>query len=927
MLSFKKIITLLVMGCFLVIADAFGKTSDTDYVERAIQYQNKGELQAAVIELKNALQQNPDNAQARWLLGKLYVQQGDGVSAQKELELALAAGISYEDVVVPLGKAYVLQQSYQAVLDKIRTRDDMKSQTKAEVLALRGQAYYVLGKLDEANTAFHDALAQQPAFVEAMGGLAQVTFLQGKHEEAKKWLDEAIATAPDKTAVWLLQGDFLRQQGDMPGAEAAYNKVLSLDANHFPGRLNLIGVLLFQNKIDEAGKALDAIQGKAGLHPQALYYRALIAFSKGDYALAQERLQELFKDYPDYAPALHLMAMTQYNLGYLEQADAAARQLVERFPDSAEAKKLKKLIDLKKNPSDPDKRQENISSLLAQFPQDVQVLNTVADSLLAQGQRAEAIEPLKKVVELQPQSAAAHARLGEVLLQQGKPESAIPALEKARELGLQSPQLELLLVNGYIAAKDYDRALTALQPRREQEPQNAALWNLTGTAYEGKGQLDKAEAAFQKALALTPGDPTATASLERLRLGGGDIGKARLYYQQALAMKPDDLQSRLKLAELEWQQGDREAATRQLDEAIRRQPDALQPRLVRARAYLEEKQPAKALYLLKEVEQQHGSDPDFLLTMGRAQLAAGDTNDAILSFNRLTVLQPYSAQAQYWLAGAYGQRKNPEQMRKPLFQGLTLQPDDPLAGPLMVLWLSLAPDAKEADRMLQALQKQFPKNRQVLMVAGQTAQQREDYKQAVKVYQQALTLFPDDAILTNGLVWSYLKSGNEADFFSTLQSWLEKHPQDGQARFLLANQYLSLKRYDEATAAYTKLLELAPDNPEVLNNLALALRKKNPQQARQYAEKALTLLPDNGSVMDTLAVILLDQSDTQRALELLRKASQLQPKPEIRYHLAQALVKNGRKDEARQVLREILADQTTFDSRQQASALLKELGG
>ena len=97
--------------------------------------------------------------------------------------------------------------------------------------------------------------------------MTQVAFLQGKREEAKKWLDEAIATAPDKPAVWLLQGDFLRQQGDMPGAEAAYTKVLSLDASHFPARLNLIGVLLFQNKIDEASKALDAIQGNAALHP------------------------------------------------------------------------------------------------------------------------------------------------------------------------------------------------------------------------------------------------------------------------------------------------------------------------------------------------------------------------------------------------------------------------------------------------------------------------------------------------------------------------------------------------------------------------------------------------------------------------------------------------------------------------------------
>jgi putative PEP-CTERM system TPR-repeat lipoprotein len=927
---FGKLLGFVVLAVCLLTVAGYGKepADAVDSIQRAIQHQDKGELPAAIIELKNALQQNPNNAEVRWLLGKLYVQQGDGSAAQKELERATEAGISYKKVVIPLGQAYLLQQNYQAVLDHILAKDDLTSALRAEVLTLRGQAYQASGKLEEASKEFQEALVQQPGRLEALLGLGWVALQQDQRETAKQWLDKAMAAAPDKTAVWLLQGDYQQRQGDLLAAEAAYTKALALDARNFPTRLGLVAVLLSQKKTDAAGKVLDGIQGQARQHPQIQYYYALLALIKGDYALARDRLQELFKNSPDYPPALYLMGVTQYTLGNLEQANDATQRLLERFPDSAQAKRLKGLIELRRDRPDPSKRQADIDFLLSQFPQDIEVLNAVASSLLAQGQPAEATEHLQKVVELQPQSAGAHAQLGAALLEQGKPEPAIQELEKARELGSQSPQTELLLISSYIAAKEYDRALAALQLWREKEPQNTALWNLTGTAYAGKEQADKAEAAFQKALAIAPGDPGATANLAQLSLSRGDTGKARSYYQQALAKHPDDLRLLLMLVELEWQQGNKEAAVKQLDEAVRKQPHALQPRLARARVYLEENKPTEALRLLREAEEEYGANPDFLLLMGNAQLVAGDADAAIRTFNKLAGLQPDSAVAQYWLAGAYGQKNDLNEMQKLLFKALTLQPDNPLAGPLLVQWLALAPNDQEAGQLLQTLKKQFPKNRQVLLVEGQVALQHGNYKQAANAYQQALALFPDDAVSMHNLAEAYLKVDDHAAYFAAMQAWLEKHPQDKQARFLLANHYLTLKRYAEARTAYAKLLELEPDNPQVLNNFALALQQQNPQQARQYAEKALSLAPDNAAVMDTLGLVLLAQGDTQRALELLRKASQLQPlEREIRYHLAKALVKDGQKDDARQLLRRALADKTAaFESRPEASALLKELG-
>ena len=52
---------------------ALAITSD-EYLERAQGYFEQGELDASTIELKNALQRNRENANARLLLGRIYLE-------------------------------------------------------------------------------------------------------------------------------------------------------------------------------------------------------------------------------------------------------------------------------------------------------------------------------------------------------------------------------------------------------------------------------------------------------------------------------------------------------------------------------------------------------------------------------------------------------------------------------------------------------------------------------------------------------------------------------------------------------------------------------------------------------------------------------------------------------------------------------------
>lgn len=83
----------IVLALSLPPSVAHATTADDDFVESAQEYYAKGDLPAALIELKNALQENPNNRAARSLLGRMYLDRRDFPNAEKELSRAWDAGL------------------------------------------------------------------------------------------------------------------------------------------------------------------------------------------------------------------------------------------------------------------------------------------------------------------------------------------------------------------------------------------------------------------------------------------------------------------------------------------------------------------------------------------------------------------------------------------------------------------------------------------------------------------------------------------------------------------------------------------------------------------------------------------------------------------------------------------------------------------
>jgi uncharacterized protein (TIGR03790 family) len=130
----------------------------------------------------------------------------------------------------------------------------------------------------------------------------------------------------------------------------------------------------------------------------------------------------------------------------------------------------------------------------------------------------------------------------------------------------------------------------------------------------------------------------------------------------------------------------------------------------------------------------------------------------------------------------------------------------------------------------------------------------------------------------------------------------------GMAQLMLGMLYDQTADYEKAVTRYRRVLEIAPNNVVVLNNLAyiVGVRQKNTKEALPYAEAAYAA-NRHPSTADTLAWILHLAGENNRAFTLLTEAVQGAPQnATLRYHYAAVLEATGDAVRARQELAQAL---------------------
>jgi putative PEP-CTERM system TPR-repeat lipoprotein len=908
----------------LVVATvaACSETPDA-WIKSAKELLAKGDAKAAVIQLKNALQKNPDLAEARFLLGRASLETGDIPSAEKELRKALELNHPRDEIVPPLVRAMVAGGQYKSAIDEFGGASVAAPQGTAELQTALAQAYFATGNAAKGKAAIESALAAQPDYPRAILGAARMQATTGDTRGALATIDKALAGNPALAEGWLFKGDLENAREQPDAAAAAYSKAIELEPRYLAAHSALISLLFKQGRFEDAATRMAAMKQVAPRHPQTLFLDAMLAYNRKDYEAAALALQKQLNAVPDNLPGLVLSGAVNYQLGSYATSEQDLSKVLKAEPGHVFARRMLAANYLKTGK--PNRALQVLTPVLPVADKDPALAGVAGEVYLRNGRPAEAAKYFAKSVALDPKNPEGRVGLAVSQFATGQADIAFQELESA---AAETPgtQADLVLVRTALSRKEYDKALAALDALEKKQANTAVASNLRGIALLGKRDVAGARKSFERAVSLDPAYFPAASNLARLDMAEKKPQDARKRFDTVLAKDPRNVSALLAIAELRAAGGgSADEVAGLIGKAVAANPGDPAPRLALMSHWMRVKNPGNAVAAGREALAALPDRPDILLAMGRAQLAAGDPNGALDTYNRLAQLQPDSPTPLLHVAEAQVATKDKDAALRTLRKALAMKPGMLEAQRGIVMLDADAGRTSQAVAMAREVQKQRPKEPAGYVLEGDVHAYRKAWPEAATAYRAGLKQAASvELAMKLHAVLGSADNPKEAERFAA--SWTREHPKDATFRLYLGQAALAKQDYATAAREFRAVVDLQPNNTTALNNLAWASAQIKDPKAIEYAEKANRLAPNQPAIMDTLGMLLVEKGDTERGLQLLRDAIKVSPStPALRLNLAKALIKVDQKDAARKELEELAKLGDRFKYQAEVEQLMKGL--
>jgi tetratricopeptide (TPR) repeat protein len=210
-------------------------------------------VQLAVSDLEKTLEINSEQAQAQYLVGRLYSHLGESDKALKALDKAVSLT---ENEPAARSKALVLRANLRKEPDARRADYDEAiklSPHDIDVLRFRGMFFLTQSDFDRAIADFDAAIALEPKDADTYEARGIAQSMAKKFDDAIESFDKAIDLAPDSAAAYTHRARVRAVKGDAPAALNDVEHALKLQ----PGSVQALQ--LHAMLLSSAGKFADAL--------------------------------------------------------------------------------------------------------------------------------------------------------------------------------------------------------------------------------------------------------------------------------------------------------------------------------------------------------------------------------------------------------------------------------------------------------------------------------------------------------------------------------------------------------------------------------------------------------------------------------------------------------------------------------------------
>ena len=920
----------LFFACVLVaLAACDAESTDTQFIDSAKELLGKQDINGAVIQLKNALDKNPNSAEARFLLGKALLQGGDPSTALIELRKAQDAKTPDEQVVPEIARALLAAGDSAKLIVQHSKTSFVNAGANADLQTSLAAAHAMQGKLDQARALAAAALQAQPGYTPAVVLLARLDASTGDIAGALRQLDQMLANESGNAAAGLLKGEILlRARNDPDAALASLRSVQVAHPESVAAQLAVVNILMQQSKASEARTEFEQLKKIGPRHPGTLMLQAQFAFDDKDYKASREITERLLAAMPDHVPVLLLAGAAEYHLQHYLLAVGLLGRALKIAPNLPMTRHL--LAQTYLRVAQPDKAIGVLQPLVDAAQADATSLALAGEAYLQAGDSKRSEAAFQRALKAAPDDAKVRTSLAVAQLARGDSAQAtaqaMTQLEAIAKGDSGPPQADMALVSARLRHNDLAGALLAIDGLEKKLPGRAIALTLRGRVLAQQGDMAGAAASFDEALAREPNYLPAASGLAAIDVNAGKPERARKRFEDMIQADPKNFWPHMALAELDARLGaPGSAVAAQLEEAARLDPSQPAPHLALIDHLLSSGDSHGALAAAQVAGTVLPNDLGVIDALGRTQLGAGDSQRAVSTFKRLVGLQPKNPLYQVRLAEAHMAGKDPASAALALRQALDIEPHNPMALRGLALLAAADQRPREGIAIARAMQLRLPKDAAGFVLEAEIESGAKNWAAAAAALSAALQRSQSNDLAIR-LHRSLIAAGKSREADRMAADWQQDHPKDAVFIYYLGDLAAAAKDWPKAEAQYRAVVALQPRNASALNNVAWLLATQRKPGATALAEQANALLPERAPLLDTLALAQEAENQLPKAILTLQRAVELAPKdPMLRLRLARLLVKQGDKPGARDELEPLARLGDSFAGQGEVAALLKAL--
>jgi len=483
-----------------------------DYVAKAIQYYQAalkldpsagmvleeltdlyvatGRLKDAVTLAEDLLTQNPENLDARRMLGRIYLRAlGEGQpgrGSEENLKLALEQ------------------------FEKITQKDPNAADSWIKL----GHLYRMSNRAADAEKAYNAALKAQPDSEDALTGIAMLLSDKGDAKGAIEKLQAATRKNPSETTLAMLAEQY-EQMHDYKAAAEVLRKALEMAPDNERLAHGLAEDLLASDQYDEALKLYQQMAADEPRDPQLQLNIADIYRAKHDLAKAREAINKAKALEPQSREVRFAEARLLEAEGKNDQALAILKALLDETQrrQYAEADARRRALLLEEYgilARSMEHYQVAVDAFHELGDLHIESPSRVAVQIIDTYRQAKDYANAQKEVDLAlksfPDDRMIQVEHATVLSDVGKVDEAVAELGKLPADG-RGVQMQMTIAQFYEKAKRYadmGKALDAAEKLAASNEEKAGVYFTRGAMYERLKQYDASETAFRKVLDLEP---------------------------------------------------------------------------------------------------------------------------------------------------------------------------------------------------------------------------------------------------------------------------------------------------------------------------------------------------------------------------------------------------------------------------------------